>query len=458
MGLEQRSGGRLIYWMRSRTPRWAALAALSAALVSAFEWAGVPAALLLGPLFAAITFAVGGSGLVLPGLPFVLCQGVIGTMIARSLPPGVFGELGRDWPVFLAGISSVLLVSSGLAWILAARQVLPGTAAIWGSWPGAASTMTLLAAEFGADLRLVAVMQYMRVVVVALAASFASMIWAGPHAPISASQTNHFDTWLVCSTLAIAWGGALAGHRLRIPGGALLLPLALGTLLQDGVGIAVELPTWLLGVSYAGLGWRIGLGFDRGTLVYALRALPKMLASILALVLCCAAIGAVLVAATGVDPLTAYLATSPGGVDTIAAVAISLPVNLPMIMAMQTGRFLAILAFGPKLAQLIARHVAKSKPSGFGSSTKDFEVGLIEDKRPLSLARSYPDRSDNDVASAKPSKKGADGCESKVARFSKTGFCQYFAYRLDAPNAEQRAESAERPLGNEASPVSDGER
>ena len=41
--------------------------------------------------------------------------------------------------------------------------MLPGTTAVWGSSPGAATAMVLMAEAFGADARLVAFMQYLRV-------------------------------------------------------------------------------------------------------------------------------------------------------------------------------------------------------------------------------------------------------------------------------------------------------
>ena len=38
--------------------------------------------------------------------------------------------------------------------------MLPGTTALWGTSPGAASVMTIMAESYGADMRLVAFMQY----------------------------------------------------------------------------------------------------------------------------------------------------------------------------------------------------------------------------------------------------------------------------------------------------------
>ena len=60
----------------------------------------------------------------------------------------------------------------------------------------------------------------------------------------------------------------------------------------------------------------------------------------------------------GGDPLTAYLATSPGGMDSIAIIAAaSRDVNLSFIMALQMARFLFVLFFGPAVSRLVARTV-----------------------------------------------------------------------------------------------------
>ena len=63
-----------------------------------------------------------------------------------------------------------------------------------------------------------------------------------------------------------------------------------------------------------------------------------------------------------VDPLTAYLATSPGGLDSVAIIAASTNVDLSFILVLQATRFFMVLALGPPLARLIARRTAKFTP------------------------------------------------------------------------------------------------
>jgi membrane AbrB-like protein len=69
----------------------------------------------------------------------------------------------------------------------------------------------------------------------------------------------------------------------------------------------------------------------------------------------------------GTDPLTAYLATSPGGADSVAIIAASSHVDLPFVMAMQMARFILVLLLGPTLARVVARWAGNRTKTKFGS-------------------------------------------------------------------------------------------
>ena len=68
----------------------------------------------------------------------------------------------------------------------------------------------------------------------------------------------------------------------------------------------------------------------------------------------CGILAATLTALFHVDPLTAYLATSPGGVDAAAIIAASTKVDTPFVMAMQTVRMIVLLLVGPYIARWVA--------------------------------------------------------------------------------------------------------
>ena len=125
--------------------------------------------------------------------------------------------------------------------------------------------------------------------------------------------------------------------------------------------MTIELPTWLLAGSYALVGWNIGLRFTRSLFGHAARALPKIIACTLLLIGLCGLVAVMLVHGAGVDPLTAYLATSPGGSDSIAIIAASTNVDVSFVMAMQTVRMIAVLFLAPVLTKFIAERLRSLK-------------------------------------------------------------------------------------------------
>jgi membrane AbrB-like protein len=156
-------------------------------------------------------------------------------------------------------------------------------------------------------------------------------------------------------TLLIAGLGGALGFKLRIPAGGLLLPMAIGAA-AEAMGLAtITLPPWLLAVSYAFLGWSVGLGFTREILIHASRVLPQILLAIFAIIGICGVFAFVLVQAAGIDPMTAYLATCPGGVDSIAIIGASSNADLSFVMTLQTLRLLIVLLTGPLIARFIAQ-------------------------------------------------------------------------------------------------------
>ena len=116
----------------------------------------------------------------IPPQSFILAQGVIGCLIAKAIGAASGATMLRQWPIFVIGIGTVMAFAAVLGVVLARWKVLPGTTAIWGSSPGAATAMVLMAEAFGADIRLVAVMQYLRVAFVGLVASIVAREWAAP--------------------------------------------------------------------------------------------------------------------------------------------------------------------------------------------------------------------------------------------------------------------------------------
>jgi uncharacterized protein len=89
-------------------------------------------------------------------------------------------------------------------------------------------------------------------------------------------------------------------------------------------------------------------------LAAAARAFPQSLGATALLMAFCGLLAWMLVVLLHVDPLTAYLATSPGGVDAAAIIAASTKVDTPLVMALQIVRVIVLLIIGPHVARWVA--------------------------------------------------------------------------------------------------------
>ena len=342
--------GRLPAWLQ-----WLFVGCLSIATTAPLELAGFPAGLLMGPMLAGIVVALSGGTIRLPRFFFFLIQVVLALMIATMVSQDFVGTFLDNWPLMLFVVLSVIGVSTLSGWMIARTGILPGTTAIWGSSAGAASTMLMMAEAYGADARLVAFMQYLRVVFVAslatLVAHFGGHDGAAPppHAWFAPVPALPLAIILVVGVLA-----GLAGQKLRIPAGAFLVPFAVASVANSSGTVAIELPQWLLAAAFTLLGWNIGLGFTRAILLHARRALLPTVASIVALIGFSGLLAGLLILLLGVDPLTAYLSTSPGGLDSIAVIAASSNVDVAFVMTLQTARLILVTLIGPWLARFVA--------------------------------------------------------------------------------------------------------
>lgn len=335
---------------------WSVLLVISAVLSWALTQLHLPAGVLLGCMLAGIVLSSQDIRLGVPSPLFVLAQGVLGCLMAKSLQPSTLVKVAGDWPLFLGATVSIIAASAALGWLLMRRQVFPGTTAVWGLAPGAASAMVVMAEAYGADVRLVAFMQYLRVAVVTAVAALVAHFWTTQSAPMAA-EVHWFaviNPRNLAWTLLLAFAVSSLARWRRIPGGAMVAPLVLGAALQAMGWLVIELPPALLALSYAVIGWSIGLRFTRSILLHALRALPAVLGSIFALMAVGLVIAVGLSQLAGYDPLTSYLASSPGGADSVAIIAATSAVDAGFVMAMQLARFLMVLVLGPHVSKFVA--------------------------------------------------------------------------------------------------------
>lgn len=341
--------------------QWALMVALSIPIISLLEYFHFPAGFLLGAMIAAALIATHEGTPKIPQTPFYWAQGLIGCLIALNINEAFLHSIFLNLPLFIISVLFVLVASTSLGLLLGKLNILPPTTAIWGSSPGAASALILLSPHYGADPRIVALMQYLRVALVAGAASLVSHsftdIAADTTVPVNwfpAIEWYHFGTTLLFILVSVT-----IGKLIKIPSAPLMLPLFGGIALQELGWLSITLPPWLLVIAYILVGWRIGLSFTRAILNYAIKIFPSILLATISLIVICGLYGVFLSYMTGIDLLTAYLATSPGGADTIAIIAATSNVDIAFIIAMQTSRFFIVLLIGPWLAKTTSQLINK---------------------------------------------------------------------------------------------------
>jgi membrane AbrB-like protein len=343
---------------------WTSLVAGSVLAGLLAQAVGIPAAWLVGPMLVAVAWA-----LAWPERPTVppwarrTSLAVVGGVLASAFRPSVFPLIAANWLPVVLVVGSTLLLSLATGLLLAWVARLDGKTAALGTLPGAASGMLAMSDPLGADPRLVALMQYTRVIVVvvtaALVARFASIGEVHPTSGQSLQTTAPqgttivHDVWLTYGlTALVAALGAWAGTRLRLPAGALMGPLILGVALEELGVLHLAWPPDVPEVAFLILGVYVGLLFDQASIKRAGRLLPFVLASTAGLVLACAGLAWVLAALTGIDGLTAYLATTPGGIDSVAIMALGSGADAPLVLAIQMLRLFAVVIAGSLLGRL----------------------------------------------------------------------------------------------------------
>ncbi|MFD2646072.1 AbrB family transcriptional regulator [Pseudomonas japonica] len=344
-------------WFRSPPLQWLALIASAGAggqLLHAFE---VPAGLFLGPMLVAIVFAASGASIRLHRHAFRFGQGCVGLLVAHSISWSVLAALAQSWQLMLFATLLTVLLSALVGLATVRYGGIPGSTAAWGTAPGAASAMVAMSEENGADARVVATMQYVRVVCVVMLGSLVShLLGASTGGEIAVAVATPEETAPMLN-LALGLGvvlfGVVAGAK--VPAGALLLPLLLGGCLQLSGLLRISMPEWLLASAYGAIGAYIGLRFDRDTLAYVWKRLPTMIAGAMLLIVLCAACAWPLARLSGSDFLSMYLATSPGGLDAMAIIAVETDSDVGLVLAMQTLRLFGVILTGAFCARQIIR-------------------------------------------------------------------------------------------------------
>ncbi len=333
------------------------VAALAATL--AFDVLDLPSPSLFGGLLAGLVRGLAGrTRLTLPRPAMTAGQALIGVSIGALVDLETLAAIGEDWlPVLLVTVGTLVL--SLLAGLLLMR-LQPGISPVTGAFSmiaGGASGITAMSRGLGADDRMVAVLQYLRVLLIVVLMPVAATVYGaepGSGAPV-VDDGPGWPAGLLFSVVCVPAGVTL-GRLLRIPVPALLGPLLVATGLDlGGLSGGASVPVPLELAAFVVIGLNVGLNFTRDSLRTIGRALPVALVAIAGLIVACAGLGAVLAATTGAAPLDAYLATTPGGLYAVLAAATDGGADATFVLAVQVLRLFVMLLSAPLVARWLRR-------------------------------------------------------------------------------------------------------
>ncbi|MCA0920703.1 AbrB family transcriptional regulator [Pseudooceanicola nanhaiensis] len=343
--------------------QWALLIGTAAVTTTLLSRAGVPAALLLGPMVFAVVMGLGGATISFKGPLRALAQGATGVLIAGNIRPETLGNLVSIWPAAVVVLAATM-VSAMVAGVVAGRiGKIDREAAIWGFLPGMAGAVIAMSDARGLDARLVAIIQVLRIMVVILCVAALSWVlgFTGRHDTAAPTVTapEEMDLLLVALAFALMAMAPYVGRYLgRIPAGPMLVPMVLGAACKLA-GYPPQIPHPVLILAYFVIGSSVGLRFDMELMRRAGRALPVIILSALALVMTGGAFGAAIGRLAGTDLLSGVLSAVPGSIDAVAAITYSEGADLSFVMTLQVMRLFVVILLGPVMARLAVRLTAR---------------------------------------------------------------------------------------------------
>ena len=332
---------------------WLGIAAGVLAGGLALDRAGLPSSYLFAAMMLGLAIALTRPGRVDVAPPaFRSSQAIAGVTLGAYLQSEALRALADSWlPVAL--VSFATLAASLLAGAALARTTpLDAPTAALGLIAGGASGIVGMSGELGADDRLVAFMQYLRVLVVVVTTPLViALFFGGDHAGTaaalpSASTLGEPLDWVLA--LALAGAGALLAARAKVTAGVLLGPMILtGVVVLGGLADDFAVPDLLSQAAFAVIGLQVGLRFTPETVRLLGRLTGPVLLALGGLLAVCFGLALLLDATTSASLLDSYLATTPGGLYAVLAVAFGAGANTTFIVAVQSLRVLAMVLLAP---------------------------------------------------------------------------------------------------------------
>lgn len=337
--------------------RWVLVAPLSVLVGWLFTGWGVPAAwIVAGILVSGAAALIGDRELPLNRHVSRIGRGIIGILAGLPLIGVPLLQLLGFLPagLLVAAVTLAIGIAGGILLARSQARISPETG-ILSMLAGGASLMPPLARELGADFRYVALSQYLRMAIVSMTLPVVAVLFTPPGAGAGQPLAEVEAGWLMLGViLLVAVFAEPVGRTLRIPAPGVLTPLLLTVVIGVATPERVSMapPEELRIFAFLVIGWMCGGALSLAALRVFARQLPATLLFIAVLMGGCALIAIPLTGWLDITYFEAYLATSPGALDTVLALSHEGGAG-PAVVTLQLIRLLSVLLIAGYLPQLI---------------------------------------------------------------------------------------------------------
>lgn len=356
----QAPGVRHSSW-RDVTPlaalKWLVIAVVLYVSGTRAESAGLPAPHLFAALLVGLVLSLGRVASVqMPTWLYVAAQAITGVVLGTYLSFSALRPIGANWLAVVAITALTLAVSLALGVLLARRTGLDRPTAALAMIAGGSAGIVATSDDLGADARVVAFTQYLRLALVVLTAPLLVRYVLHPAGAYAALGPREIEVessgvaYFFCVAVAVV--GAVLALRARIPAGALIGPLVLAAVLTgSGAVHRVTPPEFPRELAFTLIGLHVGMAFTPDVLRRVRTLAPRLFAYVTVLLVASGLLAWGLSAATSINLTDAYLATTPGAINAVLVTAFAAGAHTSFVFAVQTFRLFVMVLAAPALVR-----------------------------------------------------------------------------------------------------------
>jgi uncharacterized protein len=320
-----------------------------------FLWANLPGGLISGAMIAVGVAAIAGRPLTMPPILTQTVLVLLGISLGSLMSRQLLQHIGAyPWTIALLALAT-FCSTFGSSIYLQRVHGWDQTSAFLAGSPGALSQIIILAAEKGADVPAIAVVQTMRVIVLTAALplllALTGIAPSSRPAAVAAIASPLELTELVAASVAVA----LLLRLIKFPA-SWMFGAMIGSSVLHGTGLVEGgLPPGVRSVALVGIGALIGTRFARMKARTLLSHVNAALGSFAVAIIISAVFVAVIVLTTHVRVADVVVAFAPGAMDAMLALALTLHIDPIFVGAHHLSRFVFVTIATPGIVHLFGR-------------------------------------------------------------------------------------------------------